>query len=412
MLITRFELKFRHRERSERPTMAKSNNPEPSNFRKYGVPFYAVAWVPYKSIRFDFKSEEDQKEDQPDRNDDRNYVVLAGGGGEGRSGIPNAVVLSEFDLASNSLSDLPVVKHGTGSDLPYRMAGHPRGEGLICSFPKFCRWFEWDGERSSEGHKLGIKQSEKELNLLQDVEQQLALEFNDEGSVLASGGENGNLKVFKWPSMEIILNEAQAHASVKDLDFSPDGKLLVSLGNGGCRVWDVTSSKAVASLPKGNDEIFCSCRFSQTNEKNLVLYTVSVTGKGGSIATWNTTTWKRISSKSVVRDTILAFDVSADGKFLACGTTEGDVMIINSTSMRTHQVIKKAHLGFVTALRFSPDSSAFASASLDSSARVTIIQEAKENREISLWLIILIFLIAIAAYFFKNPQILESFTKI
>lgn len=34
--------------------------------------------------------------------------------------------------------------------------------------------------------------------------------------------------------------------------LSPDGKLLVSLGNGGCRVWDVTSSKAVASLPKGN----------------------------------------------------------------------------------------------------------------------------------------------------------------
>lgn len=100
------------------------------------------------------------------------------------------------------------------------------------------------------------------------------------------------------------------------------------------------------------DEIFCSCRFSQTNEKNLVLYTAAVTGrqnpiynfpellnelfffcivvsivkhhgslyvtgKGGSIATWNTTTWKRISSKSVVRDTILAFDVSADGKFLA-----------------------------------------------------------------------------------------------
>ena len=38
----------------------------------------------------------------------RNYVVLAGGGGEGNSGIPNAVVVSEFDFASYSLSDQPV----------------------------------------------------------------------------------------------------------------------------------------------------------------------------------------------------------------------------------------------------------------------------------------------------------------
>lgn len=392
--------------------MANTSSPEPSNFQKYGVPFYAVAWVLSNYIRFDPKSEDERKEDQPDRNDDRNYIVLAGGGGEGRSGIPNAVILSEFDLSSNSLSHQPVVKHETRSDLPYRMAVHPGGEGLVCSFPNFCRWFKWDEEHGSEGHKRGVKQPKEVLTLLEDVEQRLALAFNDEGSVLASGGEGGNLKVLKWPSMEIILNEAKAHPSVKDLDFSPDGKLLVSLGGGGCRVWDVTSSTAVASLPKGNDEMFCACRFSQNNEKNLVLYTATVTGKGGSIVTWNTTTWKRISSKSVVRDTILSFDVSADGKFLACGTTEGDVIIINSTSMRIHQVIKKAHLGFVTAMRFSPDSRALASASLDSSARVTIVKEAKDKRGFSLWLVILIILIAIAAYFLKNPESLKSFTKI
>ena len=35
--------------------------------------------------------------------------------------------------------------------------------------------------------------------------------------------------------------------------FSPDGKFLVSLGSGGPgRVWDLTSSTVVASLPKEN----------------------------------------------------------------------------------------------------------------------------------------------------------------
>lgn len=102
--------------------MGKSNGPDPPNYRKYGVPFYSVDWVPYKAIKFDRKSEGEKQQD-PDQtqsddnapaadtdteNADGNYVVLAGGGGEGRSGIPNAIVLAQFDPTSNSLSDQPV----------------------------------------------------------------------------------------------------------------------------------------------------------------------------------------------------------------------------------------------------------------------------------------------------------------
>lgn len=35
---------------------------------------------------------------------------------------------------------------------------------------------------------------------------------------------------------------------------------------------------------------------------------------------------------------------------------EGDVLIIDSKRMKINQVVKKAHLGLVTALAFSPDS--------------------------------------------------------
>lgn len=31
--------------------------------------------------------------------------------------------------------------------------------------------------------------------------------------------QDGKLRVFKWPSMEIIIDEANAHSCVKDLDF-------------------------------------------------------------------------------------------------------------------------------------------------------------------------------------------------
>lgn len=54
-----------------------------------------------------------------------------------------------------------------------------------------CRWFEWDATESNGVHGWGLKSSKKVLNQLEDVGQQLALTFDDEGSVLAVGGEVG-----------------------------------------------------------------------------------------------------------------------------------------------------------------------------------------------------------------------------
>ncbi|KAF7849975.1 hypothetical protein BT93_L0053 [Corymbia citriodora subsp. variegata] len=393
--------------------MAKSNL---RDTQKYGVPLYGAAWAPLDRVRSRLKSREPpaEKEREADggggrggdaaaADGDRGCLVLAGGGGEGKSGIPNAVLLAEYDFPSGSLSEQPVAKLGTGSELPYRMAVHPQGDGVLCAMPNCCRWFEWEDPENSEDHKLGLKMSEKVLGQLENVIQQLALVFSHDGSLLAAGGEDGKLMVFKWPSMDIFLNEDQAHKTVKDLAFSLDGKFLVSLGDSGpCRVWDLASSVAVASLPKEDGEDFRFCRFSQSSEGTQVLYVAAVTGRGASILTWNTSSWKRISSKHVVRVPVIAFNVSADGKLLAVGTTEGDIIIINSTSMKTQTVVRKAHLGFVTALAFSHDSRAIASVSMDSSATVTQVQDTNNGGGSRLWLIICIVLLAIAAEFMRR----------
>ncbi|XP_065628340.1 SEC12-like protein 2 [Quercus suber] len=377
--------------------MRRKKIPSPSSM-KYGVPLYSVGWVIFKDLDRDRSSNNGEVS-----NSTQYYVVSAGGGGEGRSGIPNAILISSFNSDANSLSDVPVFKLETRSDLPYRTAVHPNGGGVLCSFPNSCRWYEM-GEKE-ELCKLILKESDKLQPLLENVGQQLSLAFNNEGSALAAGGEDGNLRVFEWPSMVIILDEAGAHKSVKDLDFSPDGKYLVSVGNSGpAKVWDLTSKTTTASLLKENDEVFCFCRFSVSNDMNQVLYIAAATGKGGSIVTWDTKTWKRIGSKTVVRDTISAFSVSPDGKFLACGTTQGDVFILNSASKQVQTVVRKAHLGFVTALSFSHDSRALASVSLDSSARVTLIEEKREAGELSLW-VVFVLLLAVVAYFMKNQGI-------
>ncbi|XP_076892303.1 SEC12-like protein 2 [Bidens hawaiensis] len=380
------------------------------NCKKYGVPFYGASFVPRNVIGLLLSSsEKEAKVEEDDQQvvagDKPNYVIFSGGGGEGRSGIPNALVISLFDPASDSLSDQPVSKFGTDDDLPYRMAVHPGGEGVICSLPKSCRWFEWETTKIENKLTLTLKQSEKVLYDLEHIGQQLAVTFNHDGSLLALGSEDGKLRAFKWPTMESLVDVPDAHTSIKNLDFSPDGKFLVSVGSGGPgRVWDLSSSTLKASLPKENDEVFGFCRFSQNLVNDQVLYITAMRDRGGSIVKWNTTTWKRISSKHIVRDPISAFDVSDDGKFLAIGTIQGDIYILNA-SMKVHTVVKKAHLGLVTALAFSRDSRALVSASLDSSARVTQIKETKKSG-LNIWIILFIMLLAAVLYYAKTEGLL------
>ncbi|GFP86166.1 putative late blight resistance protein homolog r1a-6 [Phtheirospermum japonicum] len=222
------------------------------------------------------------------------HVVLAGGGGEGHSGIQNAILLSAFDLDSNSLSDEPVAKLGTGSDLPYRTAVHPGGEGF-------------------------------------------------------------NLFI----SQKLQVSETKYYFQ---LQVSPDGKFLVSVGSGPARIWNVTTSTPAASLPKQNDEIFGYARFSRTSDTD---------------------------------------------QLLAIGTIQGDILILSCANMRVQSVVRKAHLGLVTALAFSLDSRALVSASLDSSARVTLIKDNKnKDGMISLWTILFVILLAIAIYYARNKDYL------
>nr|GFA61780.1 sec12-like protein 2 [Tanacetum cinerariifolium] len=75
------------------------------NCKKYGVPFYGVSFVPQNALK---SSDTDvKKEDEQGSSNGTNYVIFSGGGGEGRSGILNALVISSFDSATNSLSDQP-----------------------------------------------------------------------------------------------------------------------------------------------------------------------------------------------------------------------------------------------------------------------------------------------------------------
>uniref|UniRef100_A0A0A9G748 Anaphase-promoting complex subunit 4 WD40 domain-containing protein n=1 Tax=Arundo donax TaxID=35708 RepID=A0A0A9G748_ARUDO len=202
------------------------------------------------------------------------------------------------------------------------MAVHPRGDGVIIAFPNGCRLYRWTSQEREEPHKLALKSNEEALMGLKGVGLQLAVSFNGEGSVFATGGVDGHLRVFKWPgpAMEPFLTEADTKTSIKDLTFSSDEKFLAVIRSSSpCTVWNLQSSEVVANLPREAGEIFGFCRFSNKTDSSHILF-VTVTamqGDYGKIISWNTTSWTKIGSKKITREAISAFAVSPDGALLA-----------------------------------------------------------------------------------------------
>ncbi|VAI80045.1 unnamed protein product [Triticum turgidum subsp. durum] len=297
-----------------------------------------------------------------------------------------------------------VFRLGTEEQVPYRMAVHPRGDGVLCAFPNGCRLVQWESPEGEGPHSLVLRSDQEALVKLKDVGLQLAVSFSGEGSILATGGEDGHLRVFKWPGMETIIEDPDAKTSVKDLSFSSDEKfLVVNRSSGPSRVWDLKSSEAVANLPREQGEIFGFCRFSTKSDNSQVLFVTAMQGDYGKIISWNTTSWTRIGSKKVTRDAISAFSVSPDGTLLAIGTIEGSISVLGSRDMRVVVTVKKAHLGIVTTLAFSQDSRALLSTSFDSTARVTSTESPKSDG-ISLWSMVLAIILAILVYYYMQHK--------
>eukprot|EP01018_Ginkgo_biloba_P036414 Gb_05819 [translate_table: standard] len=372
--------------------MGKNRKVTEACMKKYSFPLFCASWADVPQ-----KSKEGENEEDKGR---RGYLILGGGGGDGRTGVKNALVAARYDFDTCSLSEA-VHTFYTDDDPPYRMAVHPVRDGIICSFSNGCRWFELDGQDESEAEVV-IKPENKTLTELEDVGQQRSLVFSTDGTLLAAGGEDGHLRVFEWPSLKIVLDQPAAHKSIKDLDFSLDGTFLASLGDSGpCRVWNLSTSSAVASLSVDKGESLGFCRFSRDGLKPLLFMTVKQ-GEKGLISHWDTNAWKKVGTQVFEKNPISAFSISSDGKLLAIGTSEGDVSVIEVSKMRLYQRVKGAHIIFVTSMEFSRDSRALVSVSGDSSARVTRIERQKHTAATLQILFLIMFLAILAFHLMKS----------
>jgi prolactin regulatory element-binding protein len=270
----------------------------------------------------------------------------------------------------------------TADGRPLQLAVHPSGDGVLCSFANTSKFYEINPKGPWK-----LKASERELPLLQGIGVQSCIRFSLDGSLLATGGKDGHLRVFAWPSSQLVLDEPHAHRSIQDIDISMDSAYLASTAeDSACRVWDITKGESIAQLQREKDEKFGYCRFSRDGAQAFLF--VSVTnGRRGYIGVWNMMSWSKIGSKKLTEAPITSLAVTRDGKSLCLGTAEGDLVVILVRKMEATQVIGTAHVAPVTALEFSRNGRSVLSLGADTSARVSRLKS--EWTEWQLYLVLL-----------------------
>jgi len=251
--------------------------------QSYGFPIYCAAWLPLAHILKPDRPAAEADADAPSPSPPPPpMVLLGGGGGKGRNGVPNKLVMAALaagEEAAPALSPDTVIEVRTQEEVPYRMAVHPRGDGVFCAFPNGCKLYRWESQEGEGLQNLSLEPDQEALAELKEDGLQLAISFSQEGSILAIGGEDGHLRVFKWPAMAPVLTETDTKTSIKDLTISSDERFIaVNRSSGPCRVWDLQSSEVVASLPREAGEMFGFCRFCNKADNSHVLFITAMEG--------------------------------------------------------------------------------------------------------------------------------------
>ncbi|PIA54885.1 hypothetical protein AQUCO_00901055v1 [Aquilegia coerulea] len=325
-----------------------------------------------------------------------------------RTGSSSILEIYSFDAKTSSLSSSPKAIYECWDGDVVSIAVHPSGEDIVCSTNTGdCKVFELCVRE--ENIKLLAKDSAPLLGL----GLQKCLGFSVDGSRFATGGEDGHLRIFEWPSLRIIIDEPKAHKSFRDMDFSLDSEFLASTStDGSARIWKIDEGIPLTSLTRNSEEKIECCRFSKDGTKPFLFCTVQK-GDKAVTAVWDISNWNRIGYKRLLRKPPSVMSISLDGKYLALGSKDGDVCVVDVKKMEISHWSKRLHPGTcVSSLEFCPSERLMLTTSGEWGAIVTKLNVPADWKEWQIYAVLLgLFLSSAVAFyiFFQNSDSFWNF---
>ncbi|XP_068821170.1 guanine nucleotide-exchange factor SEC12 isoform X2 [Capricornis sumatraensis] len=270
-------------------------------------------------------------------------LIAAGGGGAAKTGIKNGVHFLQLEQINGRLSASLLHSHDTETraTMNLALAGNilAAGQDAHCQLLRFQihqqkgknkaekAGSKEQGPRQRKGaapaekksgaetHQEGVEFSVENLHEVQtdfsrDPLQKVVC-FNHDNTLLATGGTDGCVRVWKVPTLEKVLEFKAHEGEIEDLALGPDGK-LVTVG------WDLKASVWQ------KDQLVTQLHWQENGP------------------TFSNTPYRYQAC-------------SESGTFLGLGTVTGSVAIYIAFSLQRLYYVKEAHGIVVTDVAFLPE---------------------------------------------------------
>ncbi|XP_060665242.1 prolactin regulatory element-binding protein [Drosophila nasuta] len=351
------------------------------------------------------------------------HILVAGGGGSSKTGVANGFEIYELYHNGSHFCAEEVLRHETGANVVMNFAVRNSGRrAYLCAGQEaHCQMYFVQPQlditsdasmdkkltQSDHPHENGVRHRGvqphsgvetlsngnnchpptaadvlKQFQRLQfdiqaaDVIQtdflsngeplQRVVRISSNGRLMATGGTDGQLRVWTFPQMQLSTSWPAHNKEIDDLDFSPDCKYIVSISKDAQGiVWDLSTGKQQHKLKwqtqEGNKYLFKRCRYGtvEGHKDNYRLFTVTnplgkVGKQRGFVQQWDCKNGELRVAASV-DESLSSLAVRDDGRFVAVGTMfSGSVSIYVAFSLQRVLHIPHAHSMFVTGLQFLP----------------------------------------------------------
>jgi WD40 repeat protein/serine/threonine protein kinase len=207
----------------------------------------------------------------------------------------------------------------------------------------------WDAETGAEI-----------LSLIGHTARVRGIDFSPDGKLIATGSRDGTIRIWDAESgMELkkfAVEETGTLVETNDVQFTPDGKTLITVNMSGTRAWEVSSGNVLFNLDKTQSAFSVAVSpdgklFAQGGSSSLIYIYDAVTGK-------------QISTIAGHEGAIQQISFSPDGKLIASASSDRTVRFFDARSGVEVQNLK-AHLSEAWSIAFSPDGKFIATSGTD-----------------------------------------------